>query len=58
MLYTLIMPITILYIVFIPIGLIISFISTENFTRYFAPLIYLEEYLDFINNKLEDFFLK
>lgn len=56
--YTLIIPITILYVVFIPIGMIISFILTEDFTRYFAPLTKLEKYLKFIDDKLENILLK
>lgn len=57
-LYTLMIPITILYIVFIPFGMIISFILTEDFTRYFNPLAKLEELFTFITDKLEAIFLK
>ena len=57
-LYTLMIPITILYIVFIPFGMIISFILTEDFTRYFNPLAKLEELFAIINDKLERIFLK
>ena len=57
-LYMLIFSVTFLYLILTPIGIIISFVITEEFTRYFNPLTYLEEYLAFIDNKLEDFFLK
>ena len=57
-LYTLIIPITILYIVFIPFGMIISFVLTENPVKYFIPLPKLEEYITFIDDKLEYIFLK
>lgn len=57
-LYTLMIPITILYIVFIPFGMIISFVLTEYPVRYFNPLSKLEEHLTFINDKLESIFLK
>jgi hypothetical protein len=57
-LYTLMIPITILYIVFVPFGMIISFVLTEDFVRYFNPLSKLEEYLTFIDDKLERIFLK
>lgn len=50
--------ISIFYVAFLPIGMIISFILTEDFTRYFAPLEYLEKYLKSGDGKLEDFFLK
>lgn len=58
LLYTLMIPITILYIVFIPFGMIISFILTEDVTRYFNPLAKLEEHLSLITDKLEAIFLK
>lgn len=48
----------ILFAVFLPIGMIISFILTEDFTRYFTPLIHLEKYLKSYNGKLENIFLK
>ena len=57
-LYSLTIPITILYVGFVPLGMIISFILTEDFTRYFIPLTHLEEYFTFINDKLEYVFLK
>ena len=57
-LYTLMIPIVILYVVFIPFGMIISFILTEDFTRYFNPLAKLEEHLTVITDKLEAIFLK
>ena len=50
--------ITVLYVALLPIGMIISFIFTEDFTRYFAPLGSLEKYLKSGEGKLEDFFLK
>lgn len=56
--YTLMIPIVILYIVFMPFGMAISFILAEDFTRYFNPLAKLEEYTKFIDDKLESFFLK
>lgn len=52
------MFIAIFYVALLPIGMIISFILTEDFTRYFAPLEYLGEYLTSGDGKLEDFFLK
>jgi hypothetical protein len=57
-LYTLMIPITILYIVFVPFGMIISFVLTEDFVRYFNPISKVEESLEFIDNKLESIFLK
>lgn len=58
MLYALMIPVTILYVVLIPIGLIISFVLTEDFTKYFIPFIKLEECMKFIDDKLEYIFLK
>jgi hypothetical protein len=55
---TLIIPIIILYIVFIPFGMIISFVLTEDLTRYFNSLSKLEEYFTIIDDKLESIFLK
>lgn len=52
------MPINILYIVFIPIGLIISFILTGNMTRYFSLWTKLEKYITFVDDELEYIFLK
>lgn len=57
-LYALMIPITILYVVFIPCGMIISFVLTEDLVRYFNPLSKVEEHLTFIDNKLESIFLK
>ena len=50
--------ISILYVVLLPIGMIISFILTEDFTRYFIPLEHLGEYLKSGDGKLESIFLK
>jgi hypothetical protein len=44
--------------VFIPFGMIISFVLIEDFTRYFNPLAKLEEHLTCITDKLERIFLK
>lgn len=55
---TLMIPITILYVVLLPIGMIISFILTEDFTRYFIPLEHLGKYLKSGDGKLESIFLK
>jgi hypothetical protein len=57
-LYILILSTTLLYLGLIPIGMIISFILTEDFTRFFIPLTKLEEYTKFIDDKLEYIFLK
>lgn len=54
----LMIPIIILYVVLLPIGMIISFILTEDFTRYFIPLEHLGEYLKSGDGKLESIFLK
>lgn len=51
------MFITVLYVVLLPIGLIVSFILTEDFTRYFIPLEHLGEYLKSSDTKLERIFL-
>ena len=51
-------PITILYIVFIPFGMIISFVLTEDPTRYFNYFEKLEELFSIIDDKLEYIFLK
>ena len=56
--YILIFSATLLYLGLIPIGMIISFIVTEDFTRYFNPLAKLEELFAIINDKLERIFLK
>ena len=52
------MPIHILCLVFIPIGMIISFIVTEDCTECFTPFVNLEGYITFITDKLESIFLK
>ena len=57
-LYVLMIPITILYIVSIPFGMIISFVLTENPMKYFILFTKLEEYITFIDDKLENIFLK
>lgn len=57
-LYTLMIPIILLYIVFIPFGMIISFILTGDHTRYFNLLTKLEKHILFIDEKLESIFLK
>lgn len=54
----LMMPIHILCLVFIPIGMIISFVLTENPTRYFNYFEKLEELFSIIDDKLEYIFLK
>lgn len=57
-LYILTFSITLLYVLLIPIGIVISFILTGEHTRFFTPLANLEEYLTFIDDKLEYIFLK
>lgn len=57
-LYTLTFFVTLLYLGFIPIGMIISFIIAEDFTRFFNPLSHVERYITFITDKLESIFLK
>jgi hypothetical protein len=57
-LYTFTFFITLLYILLIPIGMIISFILTEDFTNCFIPFVNLEGYLTLITDKLESIFLK
>lgn len=54
----LMMPIHILCLVFIPIGMIISFVLTEDPTRYFNYFEKLEELFSIIDDKLEYIFLK
>lgn len=56
--FILMMPINILCLVFIPIGTIISFVLTEDSTRYFNYFEKLEELFAIIDDKLEYFFLK
>lgn len=55
---TLMVFMAILYVVLLPTGMIISFILTEDFTRYFTPLTHLEEYLKSCDGRLESIFLK
>lgn len=57
-LFTLIMPINILGLVFIPIGTIISFVLTEDFTRYFNYFEKLEDLFAIMDYKLKSIFLK
>lgn len=57
-LFTLMMPIQILCLVFIPIGMAISFVLTEDSTRYFNYFEKLEELFAIIDDKLEYIFLK
>ena len=57
-LFILMMPIHILCLVFIPIGMIISFVLTEDPTRYFNYFEKLEELFSIIDDKLEYIFLK
>lgn len=57
-LFTLMMPINILCLVFIPIGMIISFVLTEDSTRYFNYFEKLQELFAIIDDKLENIFLK
>ena len=52
------MPIQILCLVFIPIGIIISFVLTEDSTRYFNYLEKFQELFAIIDDKLENIFLK
>ena len=55
---TLMVFMAILYVLLLPIGMITSFILTEDFTRYFAPLTRLEGYLKSCDGKLERILLK
>lgn len=57
-LYALTFFITLLYVVFIPIGMIISFIVTEDLTGFFIPVTKFGECVTFIEDKLESIFLK
>lgn len=57
-LYTLTFFVILLYLLFMPIGMIISFIIAEDFTKFFNLLLHLEKYMTFITNKLESIFLK
>lgn len=54
----LMIPITILYIVFTPFGMMISFVLTEDPTRYFNYFGKLEKLFAIIDDKLENIFLK
>lgn len=47
-----------LYLGLIPIGMIVAFILTEDFTMFFLPLEKLIDYVSFICNKLESIFLE
>lgn len=55
--YILALSITFLYIVIAPIGLIISFLITEDCTKYFDPLQNVDCYIVNILYKLKDIFL-
>ena len=52
------MPIHILCLVFIPIGMIISFVLTEDPTRYFNYFGKLEKLYAIIDDKLKSIFSK
>ena len=54
----LLIPIVILHIVLTPIGMIISFLLTEDSTRYFNYFEKLEELFEIIDDKLKNIFLK
>ena len=56
--YILVTCTTFLYLGLTPIGMIISFILTEDFIRFFMPLTELERYTKLIDDKLEYIFLK
>lgn len=49
--------ITSLHLALAVVGMIVSFIVTGDSTRYFDLLTRLEEYIHFIDNKLERVFL-
>lgn len=49
---------TFLYLGFAPVGMIISFILTEDFTNFFYLLVESEKYIILITDKLESIFLK
>ena len=57
-LYALMMPINILCLVFIPIGMAISFVLTEDSTRYFNYFEKLEDLFAIMDYKLKSIFLK
>lgn len=48
----------ILYVGLTPIGMIVAFILTEDFTMFFTPLLKLADYTPLICDKLESIFLK
>ena len=50
--------IVVLHLALAPVGMIISFIVTENSMKYFGLLERLEEYISVIDNKLERVLLK
>lgn len=49
---------TFLYLGFAPVGMIISFILTEDFTKFFYLLVESEKYIILFTDKLESIFLK
>lgn len=55
---TLVFFIAALCLALVPIGLLISFILTNDSMRYFDLITHLEEYLMFIDDKLERVLLK
>lgn len=57
-LFILMIPIDILCLVFVPIGMIISFVLTGDSTRYFNYFEKLEELFEIIDYKLKSIFLK
>ena len=50
--------IIVLHLALTPIGLLISFILTNDSMRYFDLITHLEEYSMFINDKIERVLLK
>jgi uncharacterized membrane protein YbhN (UPF0104 family) len=57
-LYILVICAIFLYLGLAPVGMIISFILTEDFTNFFYLLPESEKYIIFITDKLESIFLK
>lgn len=57
-LFILMIPIHILCLVFIPIGMIISFVLTEDSTKYFNYFEKSQELFEIIDYKLKSIFLK
>lgn len=55
--YLLVLSITLLYVALAPIGLTISFLLTEDCTKYFDPLQNVDCYMVTILYKLKDIFL-